>query len=65
MLTDLSWPILLLAAVIATDLVILTGLIAKELRERRVSIERKQHKQQVARGLRTRVSSLSEPAPSR
>ena len=65
MLTDLSWPILLLAAVIATDLVVLTGLIAKELRERRASIERKQHKQQVARDLGTPVSSLSEPAPSR
>ena len=65
MLADLSWPILFLAAVVATDLVVLTGLIAKELRERRASIERKRHKRQVARGLRSPVSSLGEPAPSR
>ena len=64
MFGELSWQIWLLAAVIAADLVVLTSLVVKELRERCASGERKR---QVARGalLRTSVSSLSDAAPSR
>jgi hypothetical protein len=62
MLAELSWPIWFLAAVIAADLVVLTSLVAKELRERRATAERKR---QVARGARLRTPvSLSDAAPS-
>jgi hypothetical protein len=58
MLAEWAWPVWFLCAVIVTDLVVLTDLVVKEVREKRASAVRK-------RRLRSTFRSSGSPAERR